>query len=407
MADAKKPAKPKLTAAEKREQDYQQARSMENWIQWAVGYQDRAQLCEQAAAAYEKLGDYQDAPERRGACLARREQALTVERDQAFEQVRQELKEAKTAQDYYYAAQKLERFPDLPAAEKLLESVRKRRRALLRRRSLLRRTLAAGIALLLTAAAVLFHYHVPQYLLGRIYFETGSYGKALRWFNASGDFLNARKRAKLCRYEQGRSLQQEGKYQAAYKKFRELENYQDAPRRSLECIHALLAQAKPGDIVRFGRMEDDFPQWIVLANDAGQVTLLAEFSEGMKFDPECREWPDCQAYEWLNTTFLPLCFTEQEQALLVNPTGEGDGPVYLLSRDEVEQYEDILKAKVDEDTWADPFQIPTYGYWLRTPSYNQKGQMVVQSWHGVDTYGSYRNQGRPHVRPVITVSVTS
>lgn len=410
MANVKKAAvgkkPPQLSAEEILAQRYAQACAMENWIQYAVSFQDRSAFCQQAAEAFQALGDYEDCPERMQRCLSMGEHAATAERDEAFSALKEEISGCKTAKDYYYALEKLERFSELPDAVELIKEFRRKRTHLLRRRKLLRWGIALALCLVAAIAAVMVKTTAFQYLLGSFFYAQKDYNHALTWYNQSRDYADSRDRIRVCRYQRGLTFQEQGKLQAAYQKFRETRGYLDSDERAVACFTALLAKTKPGKVVKLGKDGSSFSQWIVLENDGSHVTLLAEFSEARVFDPDGKAWTESELYQWLNGDFLKSHFVDYEQERMVNPTGEGDGPVYLLSAEEVGQYAAILQGTDGGDP-LDTFKLPKYGYWLRTPASNEGGQMIVQATGDTDPYGCSRTQNLPHVRPVITLSSAS
>ena len=407
VADAKKGAAkpaPVLSPEEMLEQSYQQACTMEGWIQYAGSWQDKAGFCQQAADAFQALGDYLDCRERQARCLAMKRRAETAERDQAFAALKDELAGYKTEKDFYYGIEKLERFQELPEAVQLIKEFKRRRKSLRRGKRMLRRGIAGALVLAALVIALLVRTTALQYGIGSVFYAVKDYKHALSFYNQSRDFADSRDRIRVCRYQRGLYFQENGKWQAAYQKFRETRGYLDSDERCVACFTAMLSQAQRGDVVKFGKHEAEFPEWIVLDNDGSRVTLLAEFSEARVFDTDKRAWPECELCQWLNTEFLKSYFVAYERERLVDPTEEQGGPVYLLSKDEVKACEDLLR-KQEDGIVPDPFKIPANGCWLRTSSANEGGQMFLQPWGTANAYGTPRNLGSLHARPVITVSL--
>ena len=402
-APATQPASARLPEAQL-ERSYRRARTMESWIQYAGSCEAKAEFCQQAADAYRALGDYQDCQARMEKLLRRQKRALTTEREQAFADLKEELAEYKTAKDYYYGIEKLERFRDMPEAAEMIKEFKRRRKHLRRGSRMLRRGIGAAVILVALVLAVLVRTTALQYGIGSFFYARKDYNHALTWYNQSRDFRDSKDRIRVCRYQRGLYFQEKGRWQAAYQKFRETRGYLDSDERCVACFTALLREAERGTIVKFGKHEADFPQWIVLDNDGSRVTLLAEFSEARAFDPDGQPWPSCALCQWLNTDFLKGYFVAYEQERLVDTTGEGVGPVRLLSQEEVQANEDLLKKPSDGKA-LDPFSMPNNGCWLLTPSVNEGGQMILLPWGTADEYGTNRAQERPHVRPVITVSI--
>ena len=396
-----KPAPPPLTPEQKQELAYERACNMEEWIRWAATYQDRAQLSRQAAEAFEALGAYKDCPQRREDCLSQEHTALTEERDEAFEAVEEEYRRAKSAQDYYYAAQKLERFPDLPEAKKLLSEAKKRRKVLLKRKRLFRQGIAGLIVLFCLLAAAGVRLHIPQYAAGRVFQSMGRYDHALAWYNKSGSFADAKERVTFCRYQRGEYFLDKGSYASAYQKFRETSGYLDSDEKAVASFTQLLKNAKPGSVVKFGKSGSSFSKWLVLGQTEDTVTLISEFASSAAFDPGERPWQDSELRTWLNGAFLEKYFVDYELSHLVEQQGD---KVVLLSAEQAQAYDELLNGSNDEGKRIDQYKATNDGWWLADPGAGEGGQAVMLKDGTVDRYGRGRSTADVQVRAVITVS---
>ena len=131
----------------------------------------------------------------------------------------------------------------------------------------------------------------------------------------------------------------------------------------LSCGALSEKSVQPGDIISFGRCEQDNDasngaepiEWRVLASEDGLATLISvKALDCITFNAK-REpvtWESCTLREWLNEDFLNAAFTQEERAALavvnvpagVNPKystdfgGDTQDRVYLLSIDEAERF---------------------------------------------------------------------
>lgn len=194
-----------------------------------------------------------------------------------------------------------------------------------------------------------------------------------------------------------------------------------------------------GSLVLFGRYEQDNDagngaeaiQWIVLANDGENVTLLSR--NGLDAKPYQEDgsdstWETCSLRAWLNEDFLNAAFSEEEQARLVavtvpadanpnrdtDPGNDTEDRVYLMSVDEINNHE--LSSNLtfcDMSYYARPIAMEHrampgrnggFDWWLRTPGSDPTQAAIVSN------YGITFNDGTSvslynAVRPVIVVKL--
>lgn len=221
-------------------------------------------------------------------------------------------------------------------------------------------------------------------------------------------------------YRQADQAAQTGDALQAYALFQSIKGYRDAENRAAaltaQDIRLPFQAAEKGDIVRFGRWEqDNHPdngpeeiEWIVLDKIDGQLLLLScACLEGMPyhdtpFDPVT--WETCSLRGWLNRDFLASAFTDTEQNMipavrltnddhsLVETEGGRDTEdrVFLLSETDTVIYlndalaqDSIGKAPATESAVAGGLQTDDEGiapWWLRSPGmYEWVAQFVDQN----------------------------
>lgn len=405
-----------------REQEYHRACKIAGWTRWAVDYRERAELFYRAVEKFRVLGNYRDSARRAEKCLAAAKRAETEERDAAFRKALEEVEAAKTADDYFYAAQAMERFPDLPEAQTTAEQCMAKYHSLRRRDSWVRVAAAVLACILVVGGIIVSRSNAVQYGVARAYAAVGNYEKALGWYRRSDSFGDSEDRIAECRYRQATAAYEEGAYDKAYSVYRELGVYRGAQDRAAESLRAMLADSKAGTVVEFGERDNGKPaKWYVLENNGETVTLIAEFDLKHAFDSgkEPRTWADCELRTWLNTDFLTETFYKYEQDLLARPIlpSEDSGygtkggadtvdQVYILSAKEVNDYKDVLNASDDQGEPLQIYNAGAHGWILRTPGAVENGVATVDQGGRINYYGYLQSSTQPRVRPVVQVDIT-
>ena len=112
-----------------------------------------------------------------------------------------------------------------------------------------------------------------------------------------------------------------------------------------------LAKLKVGDIIEFGRYDQDGVsgeepiEWIVLEKREDKLLVISRYCfETSVYSASGENWKNSQARSWLNGSFLDSSFSQEERDLILktknydgewNPTTDS---IFLLSADEVELY---------------------------------------------------------------------
>ena len=419
---APSPKKPDPKSEEgAKEKEYKQAEQIFGWSRWAVGYQNRAQMCRQAAEKFQSLDSYKDSPARAEECLAAAERAESEERDADFRKIMEEADHAKTPDDYLYAAEALNRMPDHPEAEAAERMCVDQYRRLRKRAGRLRVAVALLLCLVLALGAVLVRTQTLQYGLGTVCVALKRYDSAIKWYRQAPNYEDSVDRITECSYLRAAELFDEGWYATAYKTYRAIGDYRGAEAWAEESFRRMLARQKPGSVVEFGQDESGkLVKWYVLDNNGDTVTLIAEFDEARAFDSsgEQRTWADSELRLWLNTEFLSQTFLRYERDRLAQPVLHSDGgiygldggadtadQVYILSAEEAQAYAEVLGAVGDNGKAKDKYSATAYGWWLRTPGAADCGAAVVNQDGSIDYYGHDQASDQTRVRPVIQVSI--
>ena len=127
-----------------------------------------------------------------------------------------------------------------------------------------------------------------------------------------------------------------GNRQEAIDRFSLLGDYKDSTARAAEIAYGidgnetlrdLFSNAVPGDVVSFGRYEQDNRtdngaepiQWIVLRKENGRLLLMSVSvldQQPYHADNGKITWEDCSLRKWLNETFSETAFTDAERAVI-------------------------------------------------------------------------------------------
>ena len=205
----------------------------------------------------------------------------------------------------------------------------------------------------------------------------------------------------------------------------------------LGCCALSEGRVRPGEIISFGRFEQDNDmsngaeeiEWRVLACENGLATLISVKALARVPFNEKREpvvWENCTLRRWLNEDFLNGAFTEEEQSKLAAvelpagrnpayPTDPGSGTrdrVWLLSIEEAER----LFAS-DEDRVCHPTAYASARgaktndagacwWWLRSPG-DETHDAADVNFNGSVYYAGYgANFFFCAVRPVIVLKLS-
>lgn len=233
-------------------------------------------------------------------------------------------------------------------------------------------------------------------------------------------------------------LLEAGDYDSAYALLEELGDLDTHSTEKIqEALRRQLTAAEAGDIVRFGRYEQDndttgkeYIDWIVLEREGNRVKLISRY--GLDAVPYNNSytyvtWETCSLRTWLNNYFLKEAFSDDEQEMIQTATVSADknpgystepgkdtqDKVYLLSIPEARRYFDSDEARATKPTpyaaaqGADVSDAGNCWWWLRSPGNDQEQATYVSE------DGSARSYYTPSVddvsiavRPVIHIQLS-
>ena len=355
MSDSKKSA-PKLIY-ESQESLYAKAVKMMEADGLIVQFAYKRENYLKAAEMFKEVGDYQDAPELEKKCRELAEQTREDEKEYSYQLAMTQQEDAKSAKGYGKAAKMFQSISDYKDSEKKNQECLSVMKKLKRKKK--RKNTAVLSILLAIAAAAAFYFMSPN------------------WENLKNRLLKKTENSSTA-------------------------NTTGSGEVSLE-------KAAAGDRVSFGSHV-----WYVLERDETRTKMImfqAEKFEEFRHTPYHKKqedvtWETCDLRKWLNSEFLESDFTQEEREKILTVEvknaansvyGTSGGKdtkdkVFLLSTDEVVEYNEILK------------QI-RMNIWLRTPGKTSDTAAFMSSTGVPMEYGYVVTDTNFYTCPVICVSV--
>lgn len=250
------------------------------------------------------------------------------------------------------------------------------------------------------------------------------------------------------RYSHAESVLANGNKEEAVEIFKKLWTFRDANDRAAELalemqeddsLRSALLTAKPGDVIEFGRYEqdndpDNGPEpigWFVMAEKDGRLLLWSLYALDSELYNKTSgdvTWETCTLRKWLNDSFLNAAFNEKERLLIPEMTyvnsansasitkGGSDtvDRVVIMSFDELLEYglcnphlewigtypTEYAKARGTESH----SEYDTCKWWIRTPGMDQS-QVVYCDMVGQPLYSAPATRKGMGVRPMLWVVV--
>ena len=183
-----------------------------------------------------------------------------------------------------------------------------------------------------------------------------------------------------------------------------------------ENIPCLLAQAKVGDTIKFGKYEQDGDitngkediEWQILSKEGNRVLVISKYGlDCKKYNNANADvtWETCSLRDWLNEDFLNNAFSDKEKKYIPTVTIENknnpkfgtaggkntNDKVFCLSLEEVEAYFDDYSYYNSTEMWGCNQNL------ICTPtqySINQGAYVytITEDDYNNDSYG-YKNYG--------------
>jgi len=282
-----------------------------------------------------------------------------------------------------------------------------------------------------------------QYNDAKALYEAGKYEEAQTAFEAIKDYEDSKDWVKKCKtaildgkYDDAIAKLDAGNIIEAYEALIALDGHKDSADKAAGIADqykaAKLKNAKVGDIITFGRYEQDNDlengaediEWIVLDVKDGKALLLSKYILDYKKykDASPHSWAKSEVNSYLNGAFYNNVFNVEESekiqlsVLLPDPTDEypvmkapAKNKVFLLDITEVKNYVTGVSVRKCEMTpfakanSPKPNQESNVGEWLlRVVTETQKSPYIVDATGQINTHSGRLING---VRPAIWIEL--
>lgn len=268
-----------------------------------------------------------------------------------------------------------------------------------------------------------------NYIEAEIAFNSEDYTHAYDLFINLGNYKDSYNYSLNLGYTLANQFAENENYAEATRLFLTLGNYKESESLLSECTSRMLENASIGDIIYYGKYEQDGNiengseplTWIVLGTNGDNIILLSEYIiEKMPFGSN-HYWESSDVREWLNNDFLNQAFSSDEKSMIQKmiTSNKTEDMVFLLSAEEARGFFASDDSRVAYIT-AYMEQMDFNGYdskgtwWTRSISTASNGKGVVT----VETSGNVRSAGcapdvpNQHwsadigVRPVIALNIS-
>lgn len=199
-------------------------------------------------------------------------------------------------------------------------------------------------------------------------------------------------------------------YIEAYKLFVELGDYKECGEQIKEIVEqdafVAIKASQKGDIIKFGKYEQEEIEWIVLNKEDSEMLLLCnKCLVNKKYNEDIKTvgWKDSTLREWLNSDFYNIVFSTEEKKVIVKK--EIDNELYdkvsLLTVDEVKKY----FSGVEERKSGAIYHTANVGWWLRDNTRSLSAPVVTQTGEFERNGGGILYTINCGVRPIIYVKL--
>lgn len=356
-----------------------------------LDFRDQAQYYKRAAELLSSIPNDDESAAQAKAYLKKAEELFNNGYRDTYALATARMEQAGSAEDFYQAASIFRKIEGYQDSDQLAEECEKQYAKRSRRKNP-KLIIVILILALLATAVVGLQTSFGKYQLGRLYLSTSHYSSALSTFSHLNHYRESKILAKESRYQLAEQHMEKKHYKKAIKQFQKLGDYKASQTQQTSAEQQVLLQAKPGDTVSFGNKK-----WIVLSTQENYVMLLkktpTKMTAGFNQTRTKIRWNHCSLRTWLNTDFLSQTFSPSEQKILTSRESDLTDSVFLLSSEEAEHYNQLLR-KTD------------YNWWLRTPGAFSDTATFVSPSNRVMDYGYPVNNTEIRNRPAIWVACT-
>ena len=373
MAEAKKDAK-KKPIYESQESLYQKAVRKMQADRLIVQYAYKIDNYKLAAAMFDEVGDYMDAPALAKKCRELAEAAGKEEREALYQKAQRQIGEGVLEDEdkCKKLCTLLEGIGDYKDAPELLKKAQDSIANLQKKGKRKRYGIVGALAGVVVLAAVLFFSGIIRYAIGFGYLKTGHYAEAQATLEPMGKYLKAHEYAREARYSR-------------------------------------LLKAKKDSVVSFGNYH-----WKILKKQNDVVTMIAsDITEKSDFykvpfdeDGKGTSWEDSSLRAWLNGEVYQNGFDDFERSCILARVSEPTvNETYETSWDEeTEDYLTLLSVE-EASEYAKALATLGLNFWVRTPGAHKGTAVFISADHVLRDYGYPMTDADTAVRPVISVDL--
>ncbi len=390
---------------------YKTAAGLQEAAECVLRFERKAAAYRDAGKKFQSISGYMDAGQRAEEC---RQKAEAVERqgmEETFALGKKKEQAARTKSDYIDAIAEYKRVWNKEQfAREGKERIDACKEAIMRleTKSLWKkRSTTLGVLGLLIL--IFLNTDAYPFAKGMIYQATGDYKLSIANFKEGMGVPWAEGKMKKSYLYLGQKYLEEGKQKEALRAFRKAGNTLEAPEEAAKLEQKVLAEAEPGDVVRFGKghwqVLDRKKDWMLMVyQDKGTRMVYSQEEED--------RWEDTKVYRWLNGTFVFDKLTEAERKITSATAGNGRQGEYatLLTMEEKEAYNNLMgyfysdeSGYGQEEESSESPVMYRHNWWLK-----DLGLSAMEASY-VDLEGTVRqtyvNSMTNAVRPAIWVKV--
>lgn len=392
---------------------YKTAAGLEEAAECVLRFERKAAAYRNAGKKFQSISGYMDSDERAKRCYQQAEAVEQQGMEETFALGKKKEREARTKSDFIDAIAEYKRvWKKEQYAQEAKGRIDACKEAMMRleTRSLWKKRLIT-LAVLAVAIMIFLKTDAYPFAKGMIHQATGDYKLSIANFKEGMGVPWAEGKMKKSYLYLGQKYLKEGKQEQALRAFRKAGNTLEAPEEAAKLEQKILAEAEPGDEVRFGK-----GNWLMLDRKKDWALMVSQ-NKGTRMvysQDEADRWEDTKVYRWLNSTFVFDWLTEAERKISSATAGEGREGEYatLLTLEEKEKYSDLMGyfdsvESGDSQKGNEGYgELPvTYGHnwWLKDLGLSSMGASYVDQEGTVCQ--TYMNSMTNSVRPAIWVKV--
>lgn len=183
------------------------------------------------------------------------------------------------------------------------------------------------VIIILSTTCLLCGCQCSEYKEAESLLASGNYEEARQIYQTledNGGYKDSAEKVLNSGYALANQFAANENYTEATRLFLTLGNYKESENLLSECTSHMLKNASIGDIIYYGKYEQDGNiengseplTWIVLETSGDNIILLSEHVIENKPFGDLFYWEYCDVREWLNNDFLNQAFSSNEKSMI-------------------------------------------------------------------------------------------